>query len=179
MKKFKCGEREFEMDYPNDVAPVLIAKETSDKEIKLKELEEKFKGDKVFSYDTNIYNKETGELKPITYYYIGAKCTTAKEYKLIQEYNHDFPPQNMLIEVILQIDNFKAKFYKAIKNSNCSMMDLIDTAIDEVKEELFKSDNGDYTILYLYDDGGWQIDTEISENDIEDLITSVRLVEKA
>ena len=91
------------MNYPNDIAPVLIGEKTSDEEINLKELEEKFKGNKIFSYDTNTYNEKTGELKPITYY---------------------------------------------------------------------------YTILFLYDDGGWQIDIEISENEIEDLITSVRLVEE-
>ena len=58
------------------------------------------------------------------------------------------------------------------------MMNLLDTAIYEIKEELFKDESEDYTILFLYDDGGWQIDIEISENEIEDLITSVRLVEE-
>ena len=84
----------------------------------------------------------------------------------------------MLIEVILQKGNFKTKFYKKIKNLNCSMMNLLNTAIYEIKEELFKDESEDYTMLFLYDDGGWQIDIEISENEIEDLITSVRLVEE-
>ena len=178
MKKFKYDDKEFKMNYPNDIAPVLIGEETSDKKVNLKELEEKFKGNKIFSYDTNIYNEETGELKPVTYYYIGAKCTTAKQYKLIEEYDCDCPPKNMLIEVILQTENYKTKFYKNIKNSNCSMMDLLDIAIDEIKEELFKDESEDYTMLSLYDDGGWHIAIEISENKIENLITSVRLVEE-
>ena len=178
MKKFKYDDKEFEMNYPNDIAPVLIGEKTSDEEINLKELEEKFKGNKIFSYDTNTYNEKTGELKPITYYYIGAKCTTSKQYKLIEEYDYNCPPKNILIEVILQKGNFKTKFYKNIKNLNCSMMNLLDTAIYEIKEELFKDESEDYTMLFLYDDGGWQIDIEISENEIEDLITSVRLVEE-
>jgi hypothetical protein len=179
MKKFKYGDTEFEMNYLNDVAPVLVATETPDKEVNLKELEEKFKGHKIFSYDTNTYNEETRELKPITYYYIGAECTTAKKYKLIEKYDFDFPPNEMLIEITFQTGNFKAKFHEKIKNINCSMMNLIDNALDQIKEKLFKNEEEEgYSMLFLYDDGGWEIDIEVNENDIENLITSIRLVEE-
>ena len=58
------------------------------------------------------------------------------------------------------------------------MMDLIDTAIEDIKEKIFDDDNEDWTLLLLYDDGGWQIDTEINYDEIENFITSIRLVEE-
>lgn len=179
MKKFKCGGIEFEMDYPNDIAPIVIGKESETEKVDLQELEVKYKDNKIFSYSTNTFNEETGDLKPITFYYIGAKYINAKEYKPIYEYDYDeCPPKDMLIETVLQVGNFKRTFYSNIKNYNCSMMDLIDTAIEDIKEKIFDDDNEDWTLLLLYDDGGWQIDTEINYDEIENFITSIRLVEE-
>lgn len=178
MKKFKCGETEFEMDYPNDIAPVVIGKESETEDVDLKELENKYKDNKIFSYSTHTFNEKTGDIKPITFYYIGAKCVDTKEYKPIYEYDYECPPKDMLIETVVQVGNFKRTFYSNIKNSNCSMMDLIDTAIDDIKEKIFDDENEELTQLFLYDDGGWQIDTEISDDEIENLITSIRLVEE-
>lgn len=178
MKKFKYGEIEFEMDYPNDIAPVVIGKESKTEKVDLKELEDKYKNNKIFSYSTNTFNEKTGDLEPITFYYIGAKCVDTKEYKLICEYNWECPPKDMLIETVLQVGNFKRTFYSNIKNINCTMMDLINTAIDDIKEKIFEDEDEEWTSLFLYDDGGWQIDTEIENNKIENLITSIRLVEE-
>lgn len=178
MKKFKYGEKEFERNYPNNIAPVVIGKEYGTEKVNLQELENKYDGNKIFSYSTHTFDDETGELKSITYYYIGAKDINAKEYKSIQEYDYEFPPKDMLIETVLQVGNFKRTFYSNVKNQNCSMMDLIDTAVCEIKDKLFEYESEDCILIYLYDDGGWQIDIEIDENTIENLITSIRLVEE-
>lgn len=178
MKKFKLGEKEFEMDYPNDVAPVVIGEKSETEKVNLQELKDRYKNNKIFSYSANIFDEETGKLKFVTFYYIGAKCVNAKEYRHISEYTPESPPKNMLIEIILQVENFKRTFYSNIKNTNCSMMDLIDIATEDIKEKLFNSEDEETTSLFLYDDGGWQIDTEICSNDLENFITSIRLVEE-
>lgn len=183
MKKFKFNDKEFEMEYENDIAPVLLDKACEGEKVNLEELQKKYPNNKIFSYSTNYYNdEESGKLIPITYYYAGAECINAKKYKHIEEYDCDFPPKDILMEVILQDGRFKRKFYIPIKNSNCSMMDLIDTAVNEIGNILFDEvdEEEEYTLLDLYDDGGWRIDVEIGidEEEIQNYISSIRLVEE-
>ena len=55
--KFKCGGIEFEMDYPNDIAPIVIGKESETEKVDLQELEVKYKDNKIFSYSTNTFDE--------------------------------------------------------------------------------------------------------------------------
>lgn len=178
MKKFKFGDKEIESNYPNNVLPVVIGKDYEEEAADFKKLSERFKEHKIFEYSTHTINEKTGEMKPITYYYIGAECIEAKKYKLISEYDYEIPPKNMLIEINLQVGTFKRKFYNNIKNINCSMIDLLETATEKIKEKLFANKENEYINLFLYDDGGWNIDVEITEDEVENFITSVRLVEE-
>lgn len=180
MRKFKFLDSEFDSNSINDVAPVLLAEGTLKKTVNVEELHEKYKGVKIYSHDTYNYDEKTREFTPVTYYYAGAKAIDAKEYIPLREYDSDFPPENMLIETTLQAEEYKRKFYTSIKNHNCTMMTLIDYAIEDILEK-HKKDDEDYFILDLFDDGGWPIDIEVDArtSSISDLVTSIRLVELA
>lgn len=177
MKKFKYKDKIFESEYDNEIAPVLIETETIEHKVDIKKLQNKHKGEKIYCYNTNTFNEKTRKLEPISYYYVGAKCIDSKKYKHIEKYNYESPPSNMSIEIILQLEKYKKKFYKNIKNINCSMIDLISNAIEEIKYVLPRSSEYEYS-LSLYDEGGWQIEIDVDETNIEDYITSIRLVEE-
>jgi hypothetical protein len=178
----------FEQDAKQDVIPTLIAKETKDKPVNLEELIAKYPGVDIHAYDTNIFNEETRDLSPITYYYYGSKAVDIVEYEHIKEYDPEDPPKNALIEVTLQTDVYKRVVVVPIKNHNCKFMDLIDNAIDDIAENLDLVEGyieEDYASIKLYDDGGWPLDIELSapthyhlESELKDLVTSLRLVEK-
>lgn len=180
MRKFKFKDREFEMNYNNDIAPVLLAKAYEGHNVDVDKLEAEHKGIEIYEYDTNTFNEETGELSPVTYYYAGAKAVDAKSYKYIEDYDSDFPPKNMLIETTLQVEYYKKKIYTNIKNHNCTMMDLISNVIEDILDKYQNETDEDYISIDLYDEGGWLLDfeTEADDRSIEKLITSIRLVEE-
>lgn len=180
MRKFKFKDKEFEMNYNNDIAPVLLAESYEGHEVDINCLIDEHKDIKIYRYDTTNFNEETGKLSPITYYYAGAIAVDRKIYKDIEKYDSDFPPKNMLIETTLQVENYKKKIYTKIKNHNCTMMDLISHVIEDILDKYRNESNEDYMSIDLYDDGGWLLDfeTEAYDRNIEKIITSIRLVEE-
>lgn len=180
MRKFKFKDREFEMSYNNDIAPVLLAKAYEGHNVDIDALKAEHKDVSIYTYTTNTFNEETGELSPVTYYYTGAKAINSKNYKDIVDYDSDFPPKNMLIETILQVEHYKKKIYTNIKNHNCSMIDLINDVIEDILHKYQNETDEDYISIDLYDEGGWSLDfeTEADDRSIEKLITSIRLVQE-
>lgn len=176
----------FESDYENDIAPVLVGQYTKENPLEIEELykREDLKDDIIYEYNTNTYNNKDG-LQPIIYYYIGAKVENPIIYKEIKEYDYDNPPKDPIIEVILQVEDYKRKIYVQMKNINCTFIDLMNSAIDEINENLKKyssnycKDDG-YCIIDFYNNGGWKLDIEVEleYEPINKYISSVRLVEK-
>lgn len=180
MRKFKFKDREFEMDYVNDIAPVVLAKEYGGNKVDIEKLKEDFKDVKIFSYTTHSYDEESCVFYETTFYYTGAKAVEYKRYKSIDVYSYDMPPENIIIESVLQVGRYKKRIYTTIKNHNCTMIDLIDSVVEDVLKKYKDEHENDYIMLDLYDDGGWLLDFEINANydSVKELITSIRMVEE-
>lgn len=181
MKKFKFRDREFEMNYANDIAPVVLAKEYGGNKVDIEKLKEHFKDVEIFSYTTHSCDEGSCVFYETTFYYTGAKAVECKRYKSIDVYSYDMPPENIIIESVLQIERYKKRIYTTIKNPNCTMIDLIDSVVEDILKKYKDEHEDDYIMLDLYDGGGWLLDFKIDADydSVKELITSIRMVEEA
>lgn len=187
-KKFICkiGEKEhtIEKAYGGDVCPVIIAKDVPGDPVDEEKLysDEDYKGQEIFKYEGNIYDNNKRTLKPVVYYYIGAKQIDGPKYKGItcnntEDIMYGGESNELLIEVTLMDDRYSAKVYKTFRTVNMSMMEFMDDLADEIYEDL--KDDDDYACVNLYDRGGWELPLELDNKDhLLALITGVRLVER-
>ena len=179
MREFIYDGKKFKMNIDNDVAPILLATEDDSNKIDMEELKRQYPNCKIMSEATTKFNKESGKITPIKYYYTGANAVDCKKYKAIEQYEGDMPPKNIILEITLQVDRFKKKIYSKILNKNCNMMDLIDRGIEEIYSHLTRCE--DFYMIDLHDECGWPLSYELENSDhaIENLISSIRLVEEA
>lgn len=178
MRKFKFKDKEFEMNYTNDIAPVLLGNTKDDKDINKQLFEKKYPDTKIYSYTTSFFNEENKVLEPITYFYAGAEAVNKKTYKPIEDYDSEMPPTTMIIETTLQVNSYKKKIYTTIEENSClSMLELLDFAIEDI---LNRYKNKNHMKIDLYDDGGWSFyyESYADYSNIKELVTSIRLVEE-
>lgn len=178
-------EKRFKGDFETDIESLLIdEEELNEGRVNIVELEKSF--GKVYSKNCNIFNSKKHTTKRVTRYYVPAEAMDRKRYKQIVDYNPDFPPTNPIVEVRLQLEESSCYAYVRLNNGNCSFFELIDFALDEIKEDATKCilgarklDRGGFSLPFQ-DEGGWTdyIDIEDNDLDIEQFISGIRLVEE-
>lgn len=177
MAKFKFQDKIIECDYDNDILPVILGKDSKDEKFNIEEAKEKYKDYKIFQHQTGSFD-ESLNFSEVVYYYIGAPLIDKKEYVPVSIYDGDIPEHNLLIETILQVENYKKKVYTNVEYSNGTISYLINAAIEDIYSR-YNKEEGKYFYIDMYDDGGWHWDYGIEKkSNIEKLISSIRIVEE-
>lgn len=177
MAKFKFQDKIIECDYDNDVLPVILGKDTNDEKFNIKEAEEKYTDYKIFQYQTGSFD-ESLNFSEVIYYYIGAPLLEKKEYVPVSIYDGDMIESDLLIETILQVENYKKTIYTKVKCLKSNIYFLLNEAIDDIYNRYNKG-KGKYFTIDMYDEGGWHWEYGLEKkSNIEKLISSIRIVEE-
>lgn len=177
MAKFKFQDKIIKCDYDNDILPVILGKDTKDEKFNLEEAKQKYKDYKIFKYQSGNFD-ENLNFSEVIYYYVGAPLVEKKQYSPVSIYDGDMVENELLIETVLQVENYKKTIYTKVQCLKSNMSYLLNTAIDDIYSRYNKG-NGKYFTINIYDEGGWHWEYGLEKkSDIEKLISSIRIVEE-
>jgi hypothetical protein len=182
--------REFEMDTDKLYIPVLAGQyDRGEEEIKIEDLQKKYPAMHIIERVDHLMSLGSDKVTVRHSFYSKSTMVGLKEYEPVKEYDPDCPPKSMLVEVTLQAYDSKRHLYVDIKNYNCTFMDIMENAVEEIvsnPETYFDSysEEDECGSIDLYDEGGWHSDIEIyfdrnrEEEELKRLVTGIRLVQE-
>lgn len=122
-----------------------------------------------------LLNHKTGQTYRAKDTYCLAKNIDFKERKLVDYYDAELEAKQT-IEIVFQIENWRKIITKTINTHNCSMVDLIDTIIEEIWDEIVDDEYGEGYMYMTSTDGDYDSICIESEDMLKNMIVSLRVV---
>lgn len=125
--------------------------------------------------NVSLFNHKTGQIYEAKDTYCLARNVDFKERKLVDYYDSGLKAEQT-IEIIFQNEDWRKIVIKTINTHNCSMVDLIDTIIEEIWEEIVDDEYGEGYMYMTSIDGDYSSICIESEDMLKNMIVSLRVV---